>query len=95
MKTRVPLILAAMLVLTACQGRRFEPANTVSKFRLLGVQSSPPELRPGDVATFETLAVRADGGPISYRWDWCPFATSGNNYFECPVTQDELEAQIA
>lgn len=92
---RVALVLVLGLAVAACSGRRFEPANTVSKFRVLGVQASPPEVRPNQATTLSALVVSPDGGPVSYRWEWCPFATTGNNYFECPVTQEELEAQIA
>ena len=83
------------LFLVACQGRRFEPAHSVSKLRVLGIQATPPEVRPNGSAQLTALAVRPDGGPVSYRWQWCPFATSGNDYFECPITQEELEQQVA
>lgn len=95
LKFRLALLVLLALAVTACQGRRFEPASSVSKFRILGLQASPPEIRPGQTTTLRALAVRPGDGPISYRWTWCPFATQGNNYFECPVTQEELEAQIA
>jgi hypothetical protein len=93
MKTRV-LLLTMVLTLFACQGRRFEPASAITKFRVLGIQASPPEIRPGGSTTISALAVRPSDGPIAYRWEWCPFATTGNDYFECPVTQEELQESI-
>ncbi len=94
MRVLPALLMAVLLVGAACSGRRFEPPQSVSKFRVLGLQAGPPEIRPSGTTTLQALVVRPDDGPVSYRWQWCPFATTGGNYFECPVTQDELEAQI-
>lgn len=89
----VSIALAFALALTACVGRRFEPASVVNKFRVLGMQAEPPELRPSGTTTVRLLTSTPNDEDVHYRWDWCPFATSGGNYFECPVTQQQLEEQ--
>lgn len=84
-----PTVIVAV-ALTACVGRRFEPSSVVSKFRVLGMQADPPELRPSDTTTVRLLTSVPDGAPLHYRWDWCPFTTSGGNYFACPISQEDL-----
>ena len=94
MNRYVGIVLVLALGLTACQGRRFEPSHSISKFRIMGIQATPPEVRPGGEATLDALVVYAPDGDVSYHWEWCPFQTTGSQFFECPITQEEIEAQI-
>lgn len=88
------VLVVAVSTLAACQGRRFEPSWSISKFRIMGIQAEPPEVRPGGATTLSALACAPDDGPISYRWEWCPFQTFSNDLYACPITQEELEEQI-
>ncbi len=94
MSEKLWVLVIVALVGTACQGRRFEPAASVSKFRLLGVSAEPPEVRPGGATTLEALTFVPDDGPISYRWEWCPFTTSASDLYACPITQEEMEEAL-
>ncbi len=94
MKRAVWIVAIISLVATACQGRRFEPSWSISKFRLFGIKATPPELRPTQNTTLSALVDAPNDGPVSYRWEWCPFRTSAANYYECPISQEELEEQI-
>ena len=94
MKPAVFLAVAVSVALTACQGRRFEPSWSVSDFRVLGISAEPPEVRPGGSTTLRALTYAPDG-EVSYRWEWCPFETSSSDLYACPLTHEELEAQIA
>jgi len=87
-------VVVAVLVL-GCQGRRFEPAWSISKFRIMGIQAEPPEVRPNGATTLAAVSYAPDDGPVSYRWEWCPFQTIAADHYACPITQEELESQIA
>lgn len=94
MKRAIWVSVIAAIAMTACQGRRFEPSHSISKFRVMGIQAEPPEVRPNSTTTLDAL-VYAPNGDVSYRWEWCPFQTSGSDFYACPITQEEIEEQIA
>jgi hypothetical protein len=95
MKRAIWIVAIISLAASACQGRRFEPSWSISKFRIMGIKATPPELRPTQNTTLSALVEAPGDGPVSYRWEWCPFQTSASNYYECPVKQEDLEEQIA
>ena len=90
---RFVLLVAVAIGLTACQGRRFEPSWLVNKLRVLAIQSDHPELRPTQTTTLRAL-VSSDK-PVTYEWEWCPLDTRAENYFECALTQEEIDDLIA
>lgn len=93
MKTRWILTMMVALLAVSC-GREFDPYWRIIDFRLLGVRSSEPELRPGETAVFDALTFSPDGSPVTYQWEWCPFRTQAAQEYKCPLTKDELDQLI-
>ncbi len=91
--TRAVALLGLLCVLAAC-GEGFESYWQVNKFRILSAKASPVTLHAGERATVKVLAHNPSGGEVQYRWEWCPFGTSAQDRFACPVTPDELEAMV-
>ena len=56
-----PLVVAAVLALTACSPE-FDPASKLEKLRVLAIQAEPPELDPDGIrtASLTSLVLRAD-----------------------------------
>jgi hypothetical protein len=76
MKRYLPLAL----LLTACPigNNRFPkpvdltPGWLVDKLRVLAIRADPPEIRPGETATFEALVIDPDGTAGATIWIACP-----------------------
>lgn len=88
------LLLAALLCVSAC-GPDFDPYWKVNKFRVLAVKADPVTLNEGESATLSALTHDPSGADVEYSWEWCPFQTSVQNRFECPVTVEQINAMIA
>ena len=67
------------------------PAWLVDRTRVLGVQASPPEIRPGETATFEALvASPSTEDPFSIIWLACP-AEGGGIGFGCALDLADVD----
>lgn len=91
-KFRYPLILVAStvaLALFAC-GPDFDPYWQVDKFRVLAIESDPVTLSEDETAELSALIHNPGGDEIAYQWEWCPFETSAQERYECPIEPDEL-----
>lgn len=88
-------VLAAIFALISggC-GPDFEPYWRVDDLRVLAVQAEPVVLQGGEVAALSALAHQAEGAPISYAWEWCPFRVSAENNYECPMSADALNEML-
>lgn len=82
-------ICAALLGVAAC-AEPFAPYWRIDKTRVLALKSDPVTLKPGKTATIEALVHNPDNLDLEYSWEWCPFLTSAQDEYKCPVTRDEL-----
>lgn len=94
MKRWLLLCASASCLVTAGCADEFAPYWRIDKLRIMGVKSSPPTLKPFRTATLEVLTHDPAGRELSYQWEWCPFRTSPDSAFECPITYDELIEQL-
>jgi hypothetical protein len=83
-------ILAVATLATGC-AEDFDPFWKVNKFRILAVSSDPVTLSPGRSTELEVLAHHPSGESVEYRWEWCPFGTSAQQRYRCPLDAAELE----
>lgn len=75
-------------VFCACGDMGFEEFYEVSKLRTLAIQAEPPEIGPGESATFSTLTVNPSSEePIAYRWEACLFTDGPDAYYACSATE--------
>ncbi|MFW5966270.1 MAG: thrombospondin type 3 repeat-containing protein [Persicimonas sp.] len=79
----------AALSLLAC-GPDFDPYWQVDKFRVLAIESDPITLEEGGSAELRALIHNPGGEQVEYQWEWCPFETSAQDRYECPIEPDEL-----
>ena len=92
-------MLVALLVLI-CVGfssgcaEEFDPYWKVNKFRIMAAKASPVTLQPGEQATLKVLAHNPTDEPVDYRWEWCPFGTSAQQRYRCPLAAEELEGVL-
>ncbi len=89
------LFLISLILVTGACGERFEPFSLVNSARVLAIQSSEPEVRPGEETVLSALVYVPEGSNVTYAWEWCPFRTNAVDKFECPFTQEELLELIA
>ena len=82
------------LLLTACPlGNELYPDPVdltpdwqVDKLRILGIQADPPEIRPGEAATFRALVADPRGKSGAVVWIACPESEGGD--FGCGLDGD-------
>lgn len=89
-----PLFAVFVLFILSGCGREFDPYYRANKFRVLAVKSSEPLLEPGETAELTALTYAPGGGETTYSWEWCPFRTAARDEYECPLTREELVAQL-
>ncbi len=82
--------LLSLISFSVACGERFEPFSLVNSTRVMAIQSSEPEVRPGEETVLSALVFVPPGKDVTYAWDWCPFRTNAVDKFECPFTQEEL-----
>lgn len=87
--TRALCCMALFTSLAGC-GPDFDPYWRADKLRILSMRSDPATLLPGQRATFEALISNPTDRPITYSWEWCPFAVSAQQKYECPITREQL-----
>ena len=100
--TPITTVLAAALVLAAssgaCKPDIGKPPSLVAGPRVLAVRQTPPEVTPGEMATFEALIASPDGtitAPIA--WTLCKTPrppTESNSVSQACVTQADDDAPI-
>jgi hypothetical protein len=75
-------------LISACGGMGFEEFYEVSKLRTLAIGAEPPEIGPGQSATFSTLTVNpSSDAPITYQWEACLFTDGPDAYYACSETE--------
>ena len=82
-------ISLVVLLIAAC-GEPDAPFNSVERFRMLGIQAEPPALAEGELAELRALFYAPEGSEVSYKWSWCPLATSPKDGTECLVSEEDL-----
>ena len=93
-------ILVVALVLLGCSNRHFNTPQLLDIPRVLALQAEPPQPKVGTPTTVQALVYIPAGDlgeGASYSWKWCPFPTSSNNDYECPIDQagfDEIYASF-
>jgi len=65
--SRGVLLLAVML--TGCE--EFDPRTTLSGYRMIGIEASPPEVGPGDSVDLTVHDFYDGGESITYEWSVC------------------------
>jgi len=84
----------ALLLLAAAAGcsEGFDPLEqTNAELRVIAFAPDKPELPPGETTTLSALVQPASGGgEVTYTWDWCPFPSSSQNEYACPLTNEDL-----
>jgi len=86
-------LLSITGVLSACGGMGFEEFYEVSKLRTLAIGAEPPEIGPGQSATFSTLTVNpSSDAPMTYQWEACLFTDGPDAYYAC---SESTEAGVA
>ena len=86
-----------MMLLVMAQygcGPDFSPYWRVDKLRVLSMKADPVTLRPGESADLDVLVYVPEGEEVTYQWDWCPFQTSADTQYECPVSREDLIALL-
>ncbi len=83
------LLMLLVMAQYGC-GPDFAPYWRVDKLRVLSMRATPITLRPGDTAELDALVYIPEGEEVSYQWDWCPFQTSADTKYECPITREQL-----
>jgi hypothetical protein len=87
--------LACSVALTVCLtgcGEEFDPRTTLTDYRVLGIEASPPEVGPD--ATVELTAYDYQQGEeqlVSYRWTACPFSLGSSVGYACIDEALELD----
>ena len=89
-----------LLMLSACvigsdkyaRPRDLAPAWLVDRTRVLAVVAEPPEVRPGETATFSVLLAGPPGDPLDLAVLWlaCPVDDEGNG-FGCATDLGSLD----
>ena len=80
---RAPLAAAAVAVAAAvalgggCSKEDLSDASFVTGLRVLGVQSVPPEAKPGDTVMLTAWAVDPRGVPVDVAWSACLLPSNG------------------
>ena len=88
------LALMVSVGATSC-AEPFDPYWRIEKLRVMALKADPPTLRPFRSAQLEVLLYQPPPErELAYQWEWCPFQTSFENRFECPLTRDELLEQL-
>jgi len=77
--------------------RDLNPTSLVDRTRVLSVVAEPPEMRPGERATFRALvatpgADTPEDGGLTKLWLACPVDDAGNG-FGCVVDFDNLDIE--
>ena len=79
--------------LTACEMRPdVESFEVLDRFRILAVQSEPPDLVSGETSTLSALVYDPDDQELSYSWSWCPARSSPRDGFICSIEESDLRA---
>ncbi len=86
-------LLALWVLLTGC-GEPNEPFNSVDRFRMLGIKAEPPSLAVGELAELSVLFHAPKGTDVTYKWSWCPFATSPSDGTQCLVSEADLQDMV-
>ena len=84
-------ICITFLFSTGC-GTEFEEPNILSKPRIMAIQASKPDLRPGDTTSIAALIfdIEADR-EIHYKWKACMVTDGAQEYHTC---DPELEVDL-
>jgi hypothetical protein len=87
--TYTAILLGLAGVFPACGGMGFEEFYEVSKLRTLAILAEPPEIGPGESATFSTLTVNPSSeAPIAYQWEACLFTDGPDAYYACSESEE-------
>ena len=84
------MVLPFLLVFLVGCGETFPSFNEVDRFRVLSVKADPPALALGEVAEVSALLHVPEGQEVSYKWSWCPFATSPGDGSKCLISEEAL-----
>ncbi|MFT4622075.1 MAG: hypothetical protein ACI8PZ_000728 [Myxococcota bacterium] len=94
---KLQLLLPPLLVGCVINGDRYRRPNELSpvwfvdRARVLAVQAEPPEIRPGQTASFEALLATPDSEePYSVVWIACP-ADGGGIGFGCALDFADID----
>lgn len=76
--------------------RDLSPSWLVDRTRVLGISADPPEARPGDVVTFDSLIGTAtdDDPDLAIVWLACPVTDEGNG-FGCATDLGAIDLETA
>lgn len=85
------LVLATFALCGGC-GDDFSPYNEVEGFRLLAIQATPPELRPGERVELTALVV-GDDAP-RFTWRWCAVTRGPGERHTCAIQDGEIESEL-
>jgi hypothetical protein len=89
------MVLPLLVVLLAGCGESFPTFNEVDRFRVLAVKADPPALAVGEVAEISALLHVPEGQEVTYKWSWCPFATSPKDGSKCLISEEDLTELLA
>lgn len=88
-RVRVASSLALALAPVVCGlsvggcGVDFDPRTTLSGYRVLGIQASPPETTPDGSVQLQAYDYWDGDEPLSYRWSICPYSEGALVSYEC------------
>lgn len=77
----VPAI-AACTWLSAC-GSEFDSQMTLTGYRVVGVESTPPEVSPDDEVTLRVHESYDGDSPIEYKWTLCLYSVGAIDEYDC------------
>lgn len=92
MRTSLPLLAAAVLA-AGCRPDFGARASRVTEPRLLAVQATPAEARPGETVQYRALVALVDGAP-ELRWSTCanPKPATENNVVGADCLGEDVRA---
>ena len=92
MTARLFLLLA--LVASAafgCSEEEEERSSTVRDLRVLALSAEPADMVLGETMVLEALVTAPEDDELRYQWEWCPFTEGADDFFDCPVDEENPE----
>ena len=93
------------LIFDGCGEKDFDPASLLSEYRMIALQSDPPEITLAQQATVRIIDhhpqdLQGDRPSFTYEWSVCPFTLGSPVQYTCFVDEvtldsDGPEAQIS
>lgn len=81
-----------MLLAAGCtiKEERVDVFGELDRLRILGIQSDPAAVAPGEIATLRVLAYDPQGRALSSDWSWCPVPGAPQDGYGCAISEEQI-----